>query len=468
MLNNNNSIIVEDLHASINVTVLTRHFSSAGTVAKVDILRDLATLCPIGTAIVTFKANSTTDIAVTNLDGSKIFGRPCRVSRNPEGACPVEPVANPARVVSKLVAKSLVPEVPVLSGGDQQRSADAGDTLRLSLDLQASDLIAADESLGLAPEVMATKGGDMQTSVVESTNPAPEKPEAIVSSEAPARKSLYIRNISTDTTEDALRAMFVCYGPIVGVRLKMSKYVRGGVYVIVMYEDAQHAAQAVAALNGWKQESGEPLMVKLDLPRSVRRGMKAKCMVAPQRRCNVRVVERVPDVAVSTAMPVTKTVYIRNVPSDMTEDALRAMFSSAGAVVGVRLKQSKRVPGRVYAFVKYEDAQHAAQAVADLNGAQQESGESFTVKLNCRMKTKRKVARQAAVSGRSLGEAENQAPESSSASTEADAVVDLLSGAEVSGGEGSTQPEPDLKAAMVVEVATTTMNVGRAYEVVAA
>jgi RNA recognition motif-containing protein len=458
--NNNYSIIVEDLDASINVTVLTRHFSSAGSVAKVDISR------PTRTAIVTFKANTTADFAVANLNGSTILGRPCRVSHIPEGAHPVDPVAKPVGVVgkpvAKLVTKPVVPEVPVLV--QQQVSFNPQEAEQM----RAAGMMDAGGSVRITPEVMAAMVPDGQAGVVESTNPVTEKAEAAVSVENPASKSLYIRNISTDTTEDALRAMFARYGPIVGVRLKMSKYVRGGVYVIVKYEDAQHAAQAVAALNGWKQESGEPLMVKFNLPRSVRRRMMPKRVVAPRRRLNVPLVERVPVEVLSDEKPATKTVYIRNVPSNMTEDALRGMFASAGAVIDVRLKQSKRVPGRMYAFVKYEAAQHAAQAVADLNGMQQESGDPLTVKLNVRRRTKakRRVAREAAVGGGSSDEKKSQVPESSSASAKANTVMEFLSGAEVCGSrEGSTQPE--LKAAILVE-AMASPDVGKTHEVLAA
>jgi RNA recognition motif-containing protein len=91
MPKNNNSIIVKDLGASINVTVLMRHFSSAGSVAEVHISH------PTGTAIVTFKDSRTADFAVENLNCSTILGRPCRVSR-----IPVEP---------------LVPEVPLPTCG---------------------------------------------------------------------------------------------------------------------------------------------------------------------------------------------------------------------------------------------------------------------------------------------------------------------------------------------------------------
>jgi hypothetical protein len=104
---NNNSIIVEGLDASINVTVLTRHFSCAGSVAKVDVLRDPVTTRPTGTAIVTFKVSTTTDVAVMNLNGSIILGRPCRVSHIPKEAHPVE----------ELVAKPVEPEMPALPDG---------------------------------------------------------------------------------------------------------------------------------------------------------------------------------------------------------------------------------------------------------------------------------------------------------------------------------------------------------------
>jgi RNA recognition motif-containing protein len=85
---NKKTVIVEDLDVSINVIVLTRHFSSAGSIAKVDILCDPITSRPTGTAFVTFKTTTASDFALATMKDTKIFGRPCRVS-------PSVPVATP-------------------------------------------------------------------------------------------------------------------------------------------------------------------------------------------------------------------------------------------------------------------------------------------------------------------------------------------------------------------------------------
>jgi RNA recognition motif-containing protein len=90
------TIFVEDLSASINDTTLTRHFSDAGSVIKVDAFLGLVT----STAQVTFKTDTAADYAVAYLNGSKILGRPCRVSK-------------PVEVVAKQIAKLVVPEMPI-------------------------------------------------------------------------------------------------------------------------------------------------------------------------------------------------------------------------------------------------------------------------------------------------------------------------------------------------------------------
>jgi RNA recognition motif-containing protein len=84
--------------------------------------------------------------------------------------------------------------------------------------------------------------------------------------------SLYVGNLSYDTTEETLRALFAEYGDIEAVRLITDRYTgrsKGFAFVEMSAEEA--AEEAVEALNG-KEVDGRELKVDKAKPRSDRGG----------------------------------------------------------------------------------------------------------------------------------------------------------------------------------------------------
>lgn len=66
----------------------------------------------------------------------------------------------------------------------------------------------------------------------------------------------------------------------------------------------------------------------------------------------------------------TATVYVANLPWRTTEDDLLVLFEGLGAVLDVRIIQDPATGrSRGYGFVELADAEHAARAVENLNGA---------------------------------------------------------------------------------------------------
>lgn len=80
-----------------------------------------------------------------------------------------------------------------------------------------------------------------------------------------ATKSLYVGNMSYNTTENDLRGLFEPYGPVESIRVISDK---GFAFVDVPAEKAQ---EAIDALNG-KEVGGRQLTVNEARPRTERSG----------------------------------------------------------------------------------------------------------------------------------------------------------------------------------------------------
>ena len=65
----------------------------------------------------------------------------------------------------------------------------------------------------------------------------------------------------------------------------------------------------------------------------------------------------------------TKTLFVGNLPFSVTEDSLRILFQTAGAVRSVRLIRDRETQQtRGFAFVEFESAREADVAIAEFSG----------------------------------------------------------------------------------------------------
>jgi RNA recognition motif-containing protein len=84
--------------------------------------------------------------------------------------------------------------------------------------------------------------------------------------------SIYVGNLSYDTTEESLRTLFAEFGDIEAVRLITDRYTgRSKGFAFVEMVTDESAEQAIEALNG-KEVDGRELKVDKAKPRSDRGG----------------------------------------------------------------------------------------------------------------------------------------------------------------------------------------------------
>ncbi|KAF3547206.1 hypothetical protein DY000_02000857 [Brassica cretica] len=62
------------------------------------------------------------------------------------------------------------------------------------------------------------------------------------------------------------------------------------------------------------------------------------------------------------------SVYVGGLPYDVTEEALRRVFSTYGTVVDIKIVNDRSVRGKCYGFVTFSNRRSADDAIQDMDG----------------------------------------------------------------------------------------------------
>jgi len=178
--------------------------------------------------------------------------------------------------------------------------------------------------------------------------------------------SIYVGNLPYSATEDELAELFAAYGTVDHVNIvvdRMTNRPRG--FGFVEMADESQAQAAIEGLNG-AEMGGRMLNVNAARPRTERRGGGGGPRASGRRPGGHRS---------------GVSVYVGNLPYEVTEDQLRELFAPHGAVNNVSIV-TDRMTGRTrgFGFVEMADAQEADAAIEALN-ATELGGRTLTVNL---------------------------------------------------------------------------------------
>lgn len=178
--------------------------------------------------------------------------------------------------------------------------------------------------------------------------------------------SIYVGNLPYSATEDELAELFAAYGTVEAVSIVVDRVTNRprGFGFVEMADDSQ-AQAAIEGLNGTEM-GGRILNVNAARPRTERRGGGGGPRGPGRRPGGLRG---------------GTSVYVGNLPYEVTEDELRDLFGAHGAVNDVSIV-TDRMTGRTrgFGFVEMADAQEADAAIEALN-ATELGGRTLTVNL---------------------------------------------------------------------------------------
>lgn len=138
--------------------------------------------------------------------------------------------------------------------------------------------------------------------------------------------TVFVGNLDRETPEETLKALFEDCGEIVEIRLATNHAGERRPFAHIEFATPEAAAQAITK-NGTEIE-GEPL--KVEAPRQDEYSK--------------------------------KTVYVCNLPTDVSKELLRPVFETVGTIKEIRI-------GNGYAHVEYEEEKACAQALT-INGTE--------------------------------------------------------------------------------------------------
>eukprot|EP00123_Amoebidium_parasiticum_P008548 comp18879_c0_seq1/m.20968 comp18879_c0_seq1/g.20968 ORF comp18879_c0_seq1/g.20968 comp18879_c0_seq1/m.20968 type:complete len:340 (-) comp18879_c0_seq1:9-1028(-) len=151
--------------------------------------------------------------------------------------------------------------------------------------------------------------------------------------------NVYVRNLPPTITDDALRGLFAFYGNIMSHRVMVDKKTGQSLcFGFVRYDTKESAADAIKALNG-KDIGGQRLICKYaELPRQ------------EQVRNELN------------------NVYVKPLPTTVTVDGLRNLFSRFGEIVQATILSNPDGTSRGIGFVRYVKHEDARYAIAEMHG----------------------------------------------------------------------------------------------------
>ncbi|CBZ34638.1 poly(A)-binding protein, putative [Leishmania donovani] len=164
-------------------------------------------------------------------------------------------------------------------------------------------------------------------------------------------RNIYIKNIAAAATEADVKAAAEKFGKVNS--LFLSEHAPFPTkFALVAFEEHEAAVQAIAALNESEEsgltEKAAKLVVCRALSKSERDREKKKAASLYQNH--------------------GRNLYVKHLPDDITDDRLREIFEPFGKITSCAIMKEPNGTFKGFAFVCFEDRQHASAALRSLNG----------------------------------------------------------------------------------------------------
>jgi polyadenylate-binding protein len=353
------SLFIADVPQDLNDVdnALVSHFSKIGPVTSVKVCRDIATGRILGHAYVNFQDPANADAAVKQLNYSEIVpGREIRVSWSQRD--PSQRKANIGNVIVKHLGDevtgrmlhdtfaALAPVVSVkVSRTESGKSRHYGFVQFESQEgAEKAIKLSADKKLVVADKVV----------VVEIFKRRAEREKEQMES----FKSLFVKNLKSDVTEEELSAIFKPFGGAASTFIGRSDKFETS-WAVVTMNSHEDAVKAIAELH----EKASPIVAtseKEEAPLTlfVQR-LQSKSERAAQYKASS------PHQLVQNG---GRNVYVKHLPENTTEESLRELFGKYGTITAAKpVMDAATKTFRGFAFVVFETPEAATMAQRELH-----------------------------------------------------------------------------------------------------
>eukprot|EP00350_Pseudokeronopsis_sp_OXSARD2_P007899 CAMPEP_0170543294 /NCGR_PEP_ID=MMETSP0211-20121228/2456_1 /TAXON_ID=311385 /ORGANISM="Pseudokeronopsis sp., Strain OXSARD2" /LENGTH=209 /DNA_ID=CAMNT_0010846629 /DNA_START=553 /DNA_END=1183 /DNA_ORIENTATION=+ len=140
--------------------------------------------------------------------------------------------------------------------------------------------------------------------------------------------NLFVKNFPKDTTEEVLRDMFKEYGDIDSVSIPKDDNGVNKYFGYVCFKNYEDAERALNALNKKSLGDGQFLIVN---------------QFISKRENELAGYNKISPISQNLIKTFNSNVFIKFIPSEVTEDELKKLFGEVGNIISVKLKNPSRL-----------------------------------------------------------------------------------------------------------------------------
>ncbi|ORX47696.1 polyadenylate binding protein [Hesseltinella vesiculosa] len=346
------SLYVGELDPSVEETALLDVFAGIGPVDTIRVCRDAITNQSLGYAFVTFSNEVDGDQAIQALNYTLIKGKPCRVmwAQKPvhKGRAPgnifiknFDPAVTPKSLLDTFSAFGQITECKIVT--DERGQSKGYGFIRF-------------DTIEAAERAITNVNGMMlydRELFVGHYVPRHERMQRF--EEAKHRfTNVYVKNLVPDITEEELRELFICFGPILSVMIQRDDQGVSRGFGFVNFERHDDAERAVQQMHD-TEYIGKRLFVTRAQKRSERDEelrRQHESFGQSRSRYNQGV-----------------NLYIKNLSDDVNDEVLRSSFSKFGTITSVKVMREEMTShSKGFGFVCFTTPTEAKRAVSEMNG----------------------------------------------------------------------------------------------------
>jgi len=323
-----------------------------GPVASIRVCRDAVTRRSLGYAYVNYLNSNDGERALEQLNYSQIKGRPCRImwsQRDP---------ALRKNGAGNIFIKNLDENIDNKALHDTFAAFGNILSCKVGVDSQGNSLgygfVHYDTAEAARAAIEGVNGMLLNDKVVFVGIHIPKRERQAKIDEIRAHfTNLYIKNLPLEVTQDEFRQLFEPFGKVTSAVITTDAEGKSKGFGFVNYEDHEHAAKAVEALND-KEYKGQPLYVaraqrKSEREEELKKSYEAKKYEATLKYQGVN-------------------LYVKNLDDDLPEDKLQAEFEAYGQITSCKIMVDEKGASKGFGFVCFSSPDEATKAVTELNG----------------------------------------------------------------------------------------------------
>ncbi|VVT46369.1 uncharacterized protein SAPINGB_P001179 [Magnusiomyces paraingens] len=347
----NVSLYVGELDPSISEAMLFEIFNQIGPVASIRVCRDVVTKRSLGYAYINYHNSADGARALNELNYTAIKGRPCRImwsQRDPSlrrtGA-------------GNIFIKNLDPAID---------NKDLFDTFSTFGKILSAKIATDDYGNSKGYGFVHFETTEAAESAIRNVNGMllnerkvfvgfhiPKQDRQSKNDELKAKfTNVYIKNISSETTDEEFEELFKKYGNITSSTIARDAEGKSRGFGFVNFENHDDAANAVKELNDLELNGNKLYVGRAQKKFEREEELKKQYEAARLEKSN---------------MYQGVNLYIKNLDDTIDDDKLRETFSAFGTITSAKVMTDESGKSKGFGFVCFSAPEEATKAVAEMN-----------------------------------------------------------------------------------------------------